>query len=94
MFYKSMMTAVAALTLSAGLAFAEGSYTKGTVKKVNADSGKVMIEHEDLVNLGMPGMTMVFRADKKIIARMKPGQDIEFIAGKENGKLVVVELKK
>ncbi len=70
------------------------SYTKGVVKKVNAKSGKVTIIHEKLANLGMPAMTMVFRvAEKAMLEKMNAGDNIEFVAERLKGKLVVTDLK-
>lgn len=89
---KLIGTAAAILTFSLASASA-GSFTKGTVKKLDENAGKVTIIHEALVNLDMPAMTMVFRADKALIARMKDGQDIEFVADRVAGKLTVTELK-
>lgn len=75
-------------------AIAEGEYTKGMVKKVDADSGKVTIFHEELKNLDMPPMTMVFRvADPEMLETMSEGAEIMFIAERINGKLTVVDLK-
>ena len=69
-------------------------YTKGVVKKVNTDAKKVTIIHEELKNLGMPAMTMVFRTkDDSMLATLNAGDKIEFVAGRLNGKLTVVELK-
>ncbi len=68
-------------------------YTKGVVKKVKPSAGKVTIIHEDLVELGMPGMTMVFRADDEIISMLSEGQEIEFLADRVDGKLKVTGLK-
>jgi uncharacterized cupredoxin-like copper-binding protein len=52
------------------LAQAAVEYTPGKIKKINAKSGKVTIIHGPLVNLDMPAMTMVFRADEAMIAKM------------------------
>ena len=69
-------------------------YTKGTVKKVDMKAGKVTIIHEELTNLDMPAMTMVFRtADPAMLEKMKAGADIEFVADRVKGKLTVTELK-
>ena len=81
------------ITVSEKVAQAEVEYTKGTVKKVDAKSGKVTINHGPLLNLDMPAMTMVFRADEELIAKMSPGQDIEFFAEPVKGKLTVTKLK-
>ena len=72
---------------------AEIEYTQGTIKKVDAEGGKVTIKHGPLVNLDMPSMTMVFRADPDMIARMSEGQDIEFVAEPVKGKLTVTQMK-
>lgn len=75
------------------MAQADIEYSTGTVKKVNNKSGKVTIIHGPLNNLGMPAMTMVFRADEDLIARMSEGQNIEFLADRVKGKLTVIDLK-
>ena len=41
----------------------------------------------------MPSMTMVFKADEALIAKMKEGQNIEFVADRVKGKLTVVAMK-
>ncbi|MBB3995520.1 putative cupredoxin-like copper-binding protein [Sulfitobacter undariae] len=68
-------------------------YTSGTIKKVDAKSGKVTINHGPLLNLDMPAMTMVFRADEALLAKMSAGQAIEFVAEPVKGKLTVVQVK-
>ncbi|WP_322866608.1 copper-binding protein [Aquicoccus sp. G2-2] len=68
-------------------------YTTGTIKKINAKAGKVTIIHGPLVNLDMPAMTMVFRADAATIANMAEGQEIEFVAERVKGKLTVTQMK-
>ena len=74
-------------------AFAQ-EFTKGTVKKVDAAAKKVTIIHEELKNLDMPAMTMVFRVkDDALLAKLKEGANIEFIAERADGKLVVAQVK-
>jgi Cu/Ag efflux protein CusF len=68
-------------------------YTSGKIKKVDAKAGKVTIIHGPLVNLDMPAMTMVFRADEAMIASLSEGQNIEFVADRVNGKLTVTQLR-
>ncbi|WP_316778809.1 copper-binding protein [Sedimentitalea todarodis] len=88
------ISAAAAVILASSLSMAmAGTFTKGTVKKVDEKAGKVTIIHEELIDLEMPAMTMVFRADEEMISKMSEGQDIEFVADRVNGKLTVVELK-
>ncbi|WP_027235297.1 copper-binding protein [Leisingera caerulea] len=72
----------------------DGTFTKGTVKKVDPKSGKVTIIHEELVDLEMPAMTMVFRvADDAMLDLLKAGDAIEFVAERIKGKLTLTALK-
>ncbi|CAK07923.1 hypothetical protein ELG83_10205 [Rhizobium leguminosarum] len=74
-------------------AFAE-EFTKGVVNKVDAKAKKVTIKHEDLKNLDMPAMTMVFRVENPaLLERLKEGSNVEFVAERVNGKLTVTEVK-
>ena len=69
-------------------------YTRGVVKKVNADAGKVTVIHEELKNLEMPAMTMVFRvAQAEMLNALAKGDEIEFVADRVNGKLTITEIK-
>lgn len=69
-------------------------YTKGTVKKINMKAKKVTVIHEELVNLEMPAMTMVFRvANPDMLEKMKAGDQIEFVADRVKGKLTITDLK-
>ena len=78
-FFTLAASAVLVVGLSAAAMATE--FTKGVVKKVDAKAGKVTIIHEELANLDMPAMTMVFRtADPAMLEKMKEGQEIEFVA--------------
>ncbi len=69
------------------------TYTKGFIKRVTK-SGKVTVRHEDLVDLGMPAMTMVFRAaDKAMLETLSEGDEIEFLADRIKGKLTITKIK-
>lgn len=91
---KKTLTAITALMLGlAGSAFA-AEYTKGEVTKVDAKQKKITIKHEPLEKLEMPAMTMVFVvADDAMLEKVKPGQAIEFVADRVNGRITVVEIK-
>jgi Cu/Ag efflux protein CusF len=81
------------LVVSATAAFAT-EYTKGTVTKVDDKQKKITIKHEELKNLGMSAMTMVFVvADTAMLDKVKEGQAIEFVADRVNGRLTVTEIK-
>lgn len=71
-----------------------GSYTKGVVKKIDLKKKKVTIIHEELANLGMPAMTMVFRIlEEEMLAKIQAGDEIQFVAERVKGKLTVTKLK-
>ncbi|MDO8986453.1 copper-binding protein [Cypionkella sp.] len=93
---KNFTTIAAAGIMSlvlSGAAFA-ATYTKGTVKKIDEKAGKVTLIHEDLVDLEMPAMTMVFvLGDPTMLAQLEVGKEIEFTADRVNGKLTVTALK-
>ena len=84
----------ALLSVSAAFGALAEEYTKGVVNKVDAKAKKVTIKHEDLKNLDMPAMTMVFRVeDPALLEKLKEGSNIEFVAERVNGKLTVTEVK-
>lgn len=73
---------------------AESALTEGEIKKVNKDTGKLTIKHGELKNLGMPPMTMVFRAkDPAMLDQVKAGDKINFVADEVNGQLTVIKIE-
>lgn len=93
---KSIITSATAVLLAASFAtgaFAE-EFTKGTVKKIDLKAKKVTLIHEELKNLDMPAMTMVFQvADDTVLEKLKKGQSLEFVAERVNGKLMLTKVK-
>ena len=94
------MKAIVKFALAFGMAAALAGgasaqeYTKGEVTKIDAQQKKLTIKHEELKNLDMPSMTMVFVvADEAMLDQVKPGQSIEFIADRVNGRITVTEIK-
>ena len=87
------MKAITRITLAGAVAFAFGTaafaqeFTSGTVKKVT-------LIHEELKNLEMPAMTMVFQvADDAMLEKLKVGAKVQFVAERVNGKLTVTQVK-
>eukprot|EP00913_Durusdinium_trenchii_P026861 g25196.t1 len=67
-------------------------FTSGTVKKVDAKAKKVTLIHEELKSLEMPAMTMVFTVeDAALLAKLKEGAKVQFVAERKNGKLTVTQ---
>ena len=91
-FVKTLALALVALPLA--LPALAADYTIGTVQKVDTKAGKLTIRHEELANLDMPAMTMVFVvADPAMLEKAKEGQTVQFVAERIRGKLTVVEMK-
>lgn len=85
--------ATALFLASAAGAFAQ-EFTSGTVKKLDTKAKKVTLIHEELKNLEMPAMTMVFEVkDEAILAKLQEGAKVQFVAERVNGKLTVTQLK-
>ena len=75
-------------------AIATDAMSTGVVKKIDAQQGKVTINHGPLINLDMPAMTMVFRvAEPKLLDNLKADDKIQFIAIKKDGALTIVRLE-
>lgn len=89
-----LILAAALGVLAPGLASAASGYTNGELKKIDTEQGKVTLKHDPIDNLGMPGMTMVFRADAALVSRFKQGDLVKFKADRLNGALKVIELVK
>ena len=75
-------------------AAADAPLADGTVKKVDKSAGKLTIVHGPLETLGMPAMTMVFRAaDAAMLDQVKVGDKIRFAAESVGGALTVTALE-
>ena len=68
--------------------------TDGEVRKVDLEQGKVTLRHEEIKDLDMPRMTMVFVVkDKAQLAQLKPGDKVKFRAVNESGKFTVTDIQ-
>jgi hypothetical protein len=68
--------------------------TEGEVRKVDKEQGKVTLKHGPIVNLDMPGMTMVFKvSDPKLLDSVKVGDKVKFAADNVNGALTVTAIQ-
>lgn len=74
---------------------AQAQSINGTVKKIDAEQGKLTIDHGPIKNLDMDSMTMVFRAgDPAMLKGLKAGDKIKFDADRVNGQITVTKLQK
>ena len=73
---------------------ATAGMTAGEVRKVDLEAKKITLKHEEIKNLGMPGMTMVFQVkDPAMLDKVKVGDKVQFTAEKMNGALTVTNLE-
>jgi Cu(I)/Ag(I) efflux system membrane fusion protein len=66
---------------------------QGTVDEVDAAAGRIKLTHGPIPSVGMPGMTMGFRADPALLKGIAPGQTVEFDVEKRGGDYVVTRLQ-
>ena len=66
----------------------------GEVRKVDKEAKKITLRHEELKQLDMPPMTMVFQVkDPAMLDRVKPGDKVKFKAQNTGGTLVITEIE-
>ena len=86
--------AFAAQAQDHGAHHAPATLTEGEVRKVDRDAKKVTLRHGPIVNLDMPGMTMVFQvADPTMLDRLRTGDKVRFAADKKDGAYVVTKIE-
>jgi Cu(I)/Ag(I) efflux system protein CusF len=91
---SSVATSSIAFAQQPAASATQDSMSDGEVKKVDKEAGKLTIKHGELKNLGMPGMTMVFKVkDPALLEKVKPGDKIRFVADKVGGALTVTSLQ-
>ena len=68
--------------------------SEGTVRKIDKAAGKITIAHGPLENLGMPAMTMAFRASEAaVLDKLKVGDKIRFVAERVDGAFGVKQVE-
>ena len=69
------------------------SFVFGKVVSIEPGDGTLVIDHEDIPNLGMSPMAMEFQVkDRGVLARLKPGDAVRFRATREAGQYVARDL--
>jgi Cu/Ag efflux protein CusF len=76
------------------LAVQTDAMSDGVVRKVDAANGKVTLKHGPIVNLDMPGMTMVFRVQPPaLLGTLKVGDRVRFHAELVGGVYTVTAIE-
>ena len=87
--FAATMLAIAVLPASAQ------APTNGEVRRIDMAAGKITLRHEPMPHLDMDSMTMVFRVrDPALLAGVKAGDRVSFIAERVEGALTVTHLQK
>ncbi|WP_175997672.1 copper-binding protein [Burkholderia stabilis] len=80
---------------SGGSAESKAALTDAEVKKVDAATGKLTLKHGALENVGMPPMTMAFKAkDAAMLEQVHAGDKVKVRIENVNGTLTIVKLVK
>jgi Cu(I)/Ag(I) efflux system protein CusF len=79
----------------AASASAAADLTEGEIRKLDKISGTITIKHGEIKNLGMPPMTMVFKAkNAALLDKVKVGDRIRFTAEQTKaGTLIVTDVQ-
>jgi Cu(I)/Ag(I) efflux system periplasmic protein CusF len=76
-------------------ASSNSALTDAEVKKVDAAAGMVTLKHGALENIGMPAMTMAFKAkDAAMLKQIHEGDKVKVRVENINGTLTIVKLVK
>jgi Cu(I)/Ag(I) efflux system protein CusF len=74
---------------------AAAEMTEGEIRKVDKTAGTMTIKHGEIKNLGMPPMTMVFKAKSvALLDKVKVGDKVRFTAEQSKaGALIVTDVQ-
>lgn len=69
--------------------------TKGEVRRVDTNEGRITVKHGPIPALELPAMTLVYRVqDKSLLVVVEPGDTITFTADRIDGQYVILTLSK
>jgi len=92
---RLFVSAIAAMLLAAGTAFASSHQVNGEVVKIDKAAGKITMKHGPIKSLDMDAMTMVFRvADPAMLDKVKAGDKVRFEADRVNGAITITSMDK
>ena len=85
------------LSLILGLSFSASAaeWTKGEIRRIDLNTNKVTIRHQEIKSLDMPEMSMVFQVDNPAqLQDLSVNEKIEFIAEIRDKKYFAKEIRK
>ncbi len=79
---------------TAPVAATDAPMTAAEVRKIDKDTMKITLKHEEIKNLDMPAMTMVFQVkDVSLLDKIKTGDKVKFAAEKSRGGYAVTHIE-
>lgn len=91
---KKWIPLLAALAFTPPLHAETAAMSEGEVRKIDAANAKLTLRHGPIVNLDMPGMTMVFKAKTpELLQGLKVGDKVKFSAEKIDGAYTVTAIQ-
>ena len=68
--------------------------SRAEVKKIDKEAQKITLKHGEIKNMGMPGMTMVFKVlDPSVLDKVKVGDKVNFKVERRAGAMVVTTIE-
>ncbi len=68
------------------------SMTEGTVTKINKANGTITLQHAEVKSVGMPAMTMAYRAkDPATLNKVAPGEKVGFSLQQQPDKKYAID---
>lgn len=91
---QALATGMALTSVYAVNAVAQEASASGEVRRVDNEAGKITVKHGAIADLELPAMTLVYKADAKLLTNLKPGDKIKFTAQRVNGEYVITKIEK
>ena len=72
---------------------APADMTDGVIRKIDKDTKKVTIKHDEIKSLQMPPMTMVFQVkDATMLDKVQPGDKVRFKVEMAGSAMLVTDI--
>lgn len=93
-FFMPVKFASSQMQDQAVLVVAQSDMTRGEVRRIDKENKKITIRHDEIRDLNMPPMTMVFQVrDAALLDRVRTGDKVRFRAVEEGGTLVITDME-
>lgn len=88
------LAAGAAAAAFVTVAVAQQAQASGEVRRIDAAAGKITIKHGAIGELQLPAMTLVYRVDPALLQDIQAGDQVQFVAARQNDQYVILEIRK